>query len=207
MAYNGRPARLLFGGDGSAAMSGIAQDDNPELLFDYNQRFMEFIMASQPRNLLLIGGGVFTLPMAIRRQVSQMRIDAVEPDEKLIEVAKQFFGLYVSRRLHIIVGDGYSYLAVNRKRYDCIIVDAFDAIAVPESIISPDAITQMYCNLQPNGFVAMNVIAPGRSSAILRRYKTAYEKRFRYVAIFQADINEPLEKSQNFVIVARSITA
>jgi hypothetical protein len=42
--YNGRPARMLYGAKNSP-QSGIAFDDSPELLFDYNQRFLEIALS------------------------------------------------------------------------------------------------------------------------------------------------------------------
>ena len=48
VSYMGRPARLLYGGTHEAAQSGLALDDRPELLFDYNQRLLELYPNSAP---------------------------------------------------------------------------------------------------------------------------------------------------------------
>src|ERR1700752_3186245 len=61
--YSNRPARVLYSGrEFRTAQSGIALDDQDEMLFDYNQRFLELARGLEPKRALLIGGGAFTLP-------------------------------------------------------------------------------------------------------------------------------------------------
>lgn len=63
--YNDRPSRLLLSGDKGAPQSGLALDDQTELLFDYNQRLFEVALSLEPKSVLVIGGGAFTLPRAL----------------------------------------------------------------------------------------------------------------------------------------------
>src|SRR5205085_7261391 len=89
--YDGRPARVLYSGDAQAAQSGIATDHRPELLFDYNQRFLELAEGLNPSTVLIIGGGAGTLATALLNMKTITKIDIVEPDSMLTEFAYKYF--------------------------------------------------------------------------------------------------------------------
>src|SRR6476469_4412698 len=76
--YSGRPARVLYSGNHQAAQSGVAKDDNPDLLFDYNQRFIELVRGLLPKKILLIGGGALSLPKALLEEFPEVSLDVVE---------------------------------------------------------------------------------------------------------------------------------
>ena len=56
----------------------MAVDDNPLLLFDYNQRLFELVTNLRPKSLLLIGGGAYTLPSALLAALPKLEITVVE---------------------------------------------------------------------------------------------------------------------------------
>lgn len=202
--YNNRPARLLLGGDELSALSGIALDDKPELLFDYNQRFMELIADLQPQRVLLIGGGAYTLPIALMKKPLRASIDVVEPDALLEQIAVEFFGLVVDERLRIFHNDGYSFLQSNEELYDMIIVDAFDDLNVPTSLVTPQAVRLLHGSLEGEGVVAMNFIATYETptGSLVGDYWDKYVRVFDNVHIFQADGFYDLSQSQNFLLMA-----
>ncbi len=107
--YNGRPARILFG-DNASPQSGLALDDDPELLFNYNQRFLEIAISIQPRSALVIGGGAFTLPRALLDHFPNLKLDVVEVDPVLPPLARQFFGLPETERLMVYSQDGRQFI-------------------------------------------------------------------------------------------------
>jgi spermidine synthase len=151
MVYDGRSARVLFSGDRRAAQSGVATDDKPDLLFDYNQRMYELVTGIEPRRLLLIGGGMCTLPAALLADMLDIQIDVVELDDELEVVARRYFGIPDSSRLNIIHSDGLAYLASNQNRYDMIIVDAFTHDLAEPTLSSSDAIAHLTRSLNSGG--------------------------------------------------------
>lgn len=206
MVYDGRPARVLFSGSKVAAQSGIALDDKSDLLFDYNQRFMELTLALKPQKILLVGGGAYTFPTALLSVLPATSIDVVEIDEGLDEIAARFFGLDTGNpRLNIIHEDGYAYMATHRRRYDLILIDAFTQTAIPPDLISEEAGSSMYHNLKRKGVLAMNIIASyyGHNSMMLREVVAHWSHYFKAVTIYPADMNVPLWLPQNFVLVAQ----
>jgi hypothetical protein len=205
MIYDGRPARVLFSGNREAAQSGIALDGKPDLLFDYNQRFYEIVENLQPVRFLLIGGGVYTLPMAVRQRFPRLHITVVEPDAGLDDVAHRYFGWQPDELMTVIHSDGRAFIDATIERFDLILVDAFSHTSMPTSLATTQAIEQLKRCLVPNGAVAVNLISAyyGRGAELIRRQYSRYSRAFNYVEIFPA--NRSLLSfwlSQNFVLVA-----
>lgn len=202
--YDGRPARVIYSGDRIAAQAGIARDDDPELLFDYNQRFFELIAGLKPKRLLVIGGGVYTLPMAVLAAFPDIMVTAVEIDAELDAIATKFFGLKPDPRLHIIHMDGREFLNTNGTPYDMIVVDAFINVDVPRSLVTKEAAIQYHRNLRRGGIVAMNIISAyqGRNEILRRQYR-AFRAAFRRVEVYPAGKGYALTLPQNLLIIGQ----
>ena len=96
----------------------MARDDLPDLLFDYNQRLLEIVNSLYPKNILVIGGGAYTLPSAIITALPEVRVDVVELDPGLLALAKQYFGLPENDRMNIVHQDGRQFLEESSATYD-----------------------------------------------------------------------------------------
>ncbi|HSX36813.1 MAG TPA: fused MFS/spermidine synthase [Patescibacteria group bacterium] len=206
--YEGRAARVLYSGGTTSrtAQSGVARDDNPDLLFDYNQRFLELLESVAAKRLLLIGGGTYTLPMALLQKFPGLQIDVAELDPGLQDVAERFFGLKTSPRLNIIHSDGRQYLEQNTLAYDVILVDAFMDAAIPESLSGPGVVKQVYKNLSSTGVAAMNIISPyfGSGAGIIQGQIASYRQHFKAVDVYPAGrATFSLWLPQNLVLVAQ----
>lgn len=201
--YNGRPARVLYGSK-SSPQSGVARDDEPELLFDYNQRFLEMIMSRQPKKLLVIGGGAFMLPIAAFHRFPRMQIDVVEIDQLLVKLSRDFFDLPNDKRLGVYVGDGAEYVAATKERYDMIILDAFSGYTIPHHLLEREALTRYKQRLTKDGIIAVNFISEYKPS----RYRLAHElvesfgNTFSHLALCQADADYPRGEEQNMLLIA-----
>lgn len=156
--YDGRPARLLYSGYRAAVQSALALDEHTDLLFDYNQRFFELVSAINPRSVLIIGGGAYTLPLEIVQQLPHTYVDVVEIDPGLDTIAERFFGLKPDKRLNILHEDGRAYLNSTGKTYDVILIDAFSHTVMPKSLITIEAVKHVYRSLARGGVAAVNII-------------------------------------------------
>ncbi len=203
--YDSRPARVLYSGDRQAAQSGIAKDDKPDLLFDYNQRMFELVSNLVPERLLLIGGGVGTLPQALLKIMPDIHIDMVEPDSGLIDLAYRYFGLPVDDRLHIYTTGGRAFLRGHATRYDMILVDAFTHTTIPKELKTKEAFGAYAKHLRRGGTFAMNVISGyyGPSSRVLREVYAGAMGNFAAVDVFLASRGYTLWLPQNFVLTGQ----
>lgn len=205
VTYAGRPARVLYSGD-DAAQSGVALDDGRELLFDYNQRFLELLRGLAPKRVLLIGGGAFTFPAALQREMPDVRLDVVELDPMLLAVAVTYFDFKPAAQTHVYLGDGADYLKRAAVKYDGILVDAFVHAKVP-LVFQTGLIARQYRRLlTSDGLVAMNIIGDyygHHESSALHRQIAAFRRAFQDVQIFPASQHLSLWLPQNFVIVGQ----
>lgn len=193
--YNGRKARVLYSG-GRTPQSGLAQDDDPELLFEYNQRFMEIVESIRPASVLLIGGGTFTLPKALLERFHDIKIDAVEIDQLLPQLAEKYFDLPNDPRLNIIVGDGRDYINECQIKYDMIIIDAFSKYDIPTSLFAIEAVREYSRCLNKNGIIAMNFISRYHTykTTLAHRLVATFQAVFSTVDLYPSDFitkNEP----------------
>lgn len=203
MIYNDRPARMLFG-DSNSPQSGLAKDDNQELLFDYNQRFLEIMMGLQPKRALVIGGGVMMLPAAAISLFPRMTIDVVEIDETLVSLAKEYFDLPTDPRLRIHVGDGLEFVSSSRTKYDMIIFDAFHGYSVPSHLVDQNAAAAYRTSLSRKGILAINFISefsidePSLAHSVVESFSSS----FKNIELYQSDPEDELGHEQNLLLVA-----
>jgi spermidine synthase len=202
--YNGRAARVLYTNNRLAAQSGVALDGINELLFDYNERFMEVARAIKPRRILQIGGGAFTLPTTLKKEFKKAVIDVIEIDKGLIDISRKYFDLVTDDHLIIYVGDGAKIIDKLTDKYDLIIIDVFNEATIPEDIQNSNFVNKVAKRLSDNGVMAMNIISAyyGPRNHVLNNLIKLYEDRFSYVKAFPAGTDLNLWLSQNFVLTA-----
>ncbi len=200
--YNGRPARLLLSGD-AAPQSGQALDDDPELLFDYNQRFMEIALSSKVQSILVIGGGAFTLPRALAERFQNVQIDVVEIDPLLPQLASRYFGLGRYHNLNIVIADGREYIDRTQSSYDLIIIDAFNEFEIPSALLTSQAAARYAELLTPKGIIAINFIADyGNRTSLAHRLIATFREPFNSLELYSVDRLYRPRYEQNFLLVA-----
>lgn len=203
MDYDGRPSRLLYGTQ-SSPQSGVALDGEPELLFDYNQRFMEIIYTLQPSRILMLGGGVMTLPVAIRTRFPDSHIDVIEINPSLPALAEQYFKYEPSTSIRVTVDDAVSFMASCQDKYDVIIVDAFDGRQVVEALFCAAMAERYSACLHSDGVLLANIISryntwrPTLAKTVLNDFGTV----FQHVELYPADGTAPQRSEQNFIVAA-----
>lgn len=201
--YNGRMSRILYGSN-NTPQSGLAMDDDPELLFDYNQRFLEIAQSTQPEAILIIGGGAMTLPTALSRQLPQTTIDVVEIDSLLPQLAADYFGFRQSERTAVIISDGVEYMQRCTKKFDMIIVDAFSGDEVVTALFSASIAAEYQRCLAEDGIVVVNFISKyhTRHRVLTHDVIDGFQSVFNVVTIYPADHDEPRREEQNLILVA-----
>jgi spermidine synthase len=83
-----------------------------------------------------------------------LEVDNVEIDPDIITVAKKYFGFNGS----VVLDDGRHYAINSKKKYDLIIIDAFNGFAVAQFLLSKEAFMEMKNILNPGGILAVNTV-------------------------------------------------
>jgi spermidine synthase len=132
-----------------------------------------------PRSALLIGLGAGSLTKFIHHHLPQTRVTVVEIEPQVIAVARQFFKLPPEdARLKIVVADGVDYVASHKRRFDCILVDGFDAQARAGGLDTESFYAGCRRLLTEQGLLAVNLFGKKRGYASsIARLNTAFDDR------------------------------
>ncbi|MBB6091763.1 spermidine synthase [Povalibacter uvarum] len=119
----------------------------------------------QPRSVLVIGLGGGTLPRALVRLLPDVSIDSVEIDPAVVRVAEKYFDFSPSERSRVAEQDGRVFVkrAIReRRRYDLIMLDAFDHEYIPEHLLTQEFLREVKSLLAPDGVLAANTFSSSR---------------------------------------------
>lgn len=167
-------------------------------LFDYYQENTD--------NVLLIGGAAYTYPSYYLENFKEKKIDVVEIDPKMTELAQKYFNLDINNsNLTIYHEDGRRFLNTSNNKYDCILVDAFKGLNVPFQLTTVEALENEKRLLNDDGIIISNIFSAleGENSKFLRNEYTTYKKIFDNVKIFKVDLgSDDNTEMQNYILVA-----
>ena len=165
-------------------------------LFEYYNKESE--------SALMIGGAAYTYPMHYLKKYEDKKIDVVEIDEKMAQIAEDEFGLDKNNpNLGLITQDGRSYLNYNEKKYDTIFIDAFKGLTVPFELTTYEAMQKVYNNLNENGTVITNIISSveGDDSDFIKYEYSTYKAVFDDVKVFKVNPKHENNEEQNLILV------
>lgn len=166
------------------------------MVMNYPRMMMgSLFMNPEPRTVLVIGLGGGTLPRALEQILPQVRIDVVEIDPAVVRVAGEYFDFKANDRVRVIEADGRVYVkrAIREeKRYDLIMLDAFDHEYIPEHLLTQEFLREVKTLLAPGGVLAANTFS---SSRLYDHESTTY------ASVFGAYFNL---KRENRVILYRN---
>jgi spermidine synthase len=119
---------------GSVTIQSSMRIENPfHLELDYTQAMsMAALFLDNPKEILCIGLGGGTMPKFFYRFFTKAKLTILELNPKVIQIAKHFFKLPVSKRFNILQGDGIQYIKKIDKKYDLLMSDAFEDFGLPE---------------------------------------------------------------------------
>jgi spermidine synthase len=159
------------------------------------------------QSALVLGGAALTLPVAFSRWRPDMRIDVVEIDPVVTELAEEYFTY--SRvdypNIRVIHDDARVYLRESTKAYDLIYLDVFDHLGtMPWTVVTVEAFTEMADDLEPDGLFMANVISPldGPGVAFLERLEATLDEVFPWWVIYPATPEADVLSMQNLIVVA-----
>jgi spermidine synthase len=136
------------------------------IVMNYPQMMLGALFVKpEPQSVLIIGLGGGTIPRALREVVPQARIDVVEIDPAVVKVARRYFDLGNSNALNVIEADGRVLVKRalrEQKRYDLIMLDAFDHEYIPEHLLTREFLQEVKSLLTPGGVLAANTFSSSR---------------------------------------------
>ncbi len=202
-AHSGRTLRVMKINNENS--SGIFPGST-ELAFGYLRfydMFEHFVPSAQ--DTLMIGGAGYTYATYYLDRHVEKRMDVVEIDPAMAELARTHFDLPVSDRLHIFHQDGRVFLNTTKKEtYDVVLGDAYASFyTLPFQLTTVESTRLIYDALRDGGAAFINIIASieGDTGKFLRAEYATFRSVFPYVYIFPVRVQDP-GALQNVMLVA-----
>ena len=113
----------------------------------------------EPLDILILGLGTGTFAYQTNHYYDNINghanIDGVEIDSKIVSLARKYFDLPENVNVHI--NDGRAYMNSNKKKYDIIMVDAYQDITIPFQMSSIEFFRLVEKSLNPGGIMVVNM--------------------------------------------------
>lgn len=116
------------------------------------------MMLDEPQaahDMLILGMGTGTYATQCRRYFDSMDIAGVEIDEKITALAHEYFAL--DPDIPVTTYDGRAFLAGTDRKYDVIMVDAYQDITIPFQMSTQEFFKTVQSHLTENGVMVVNM--------------------------------------------------
>ena len=144
--------------------SSVDPYDPEYLYYRHEHTQMEFLRlartgAAEPK-ALVIGGGGYTFPRYAVEMMPEARVDVVEIDPKVTQVARDYLGLKDYPGLQAIHMDGRQFVAEKAQpgSYDLVIQDAVNDLSVPAHLMTKEYNDAVKASLKPGGAYLLTII-------------------------------------------------
>lgn len=144
---------VLFG-----VQSIMKKDDSlTGMYYDYALAapLMAGIGAKESADILVLGMGTGTYAKQCMKYFDNVTVEGVEIDEKITKLAGEYFELPDS--VDVITYDGRAYLQAVDRKYDVIMVDAYQDITIPFQMSSNEFFTLVKDHLREDGIMVVNM--------------------------------------------------
>ena len=169
---------------GSITIQSSMRLDNPyHLELDYTQAMsMAALFLENPKEILCIGLGGGTMPKFFYRLFAKTKLTILELNPKVIQIAKHFFKLPISKRFNILQGDGIQYIKDVDKKYDLLISDAFEDYGLPDEFCTISYFESCRNVLSEKGVFMINLFGSDPKTPLYRdRINLVYDQQVLYV--------------------------
>ncbi|MCR4792157.1 MAG: fused MFS/spermidine synthase [Lachnospiraceae bacterium] len=125
-------------------------------------------VTNDPLDILILGMGTGTFAVQCERFFPGCSITGVEIDDKITDLAHEYFGL--SEDIEVVTYDGRAFLEADDEKYDVIMVDAYQDITIPFQMSSSEFFTLVKSHLKDNGVMVMNMNMHGDGETDITTY-------------------------------------
>lgn len=161
------------------------------------------LMSLGGRDILILGNGTGTYAAACLKYYDGVRIEGVEIDQKITDLARKYFDM--PEEVEVTAYDGRAYLRACGKTYDVIMVDAFRDLTVPAQMSSREFFEEVKNALAEGGVMVVNLNLRGGEEESVRTYLSdTIASVFPYVVTYDVgQVNQELFASTDPEMVSR----
>jgi len=170
------------------------------LVFNYTKLLFSSLLITpqDPENILIIGLGGGTMSNTLHQLYPKARIENVEIDPAVIDVAREYFAFFENDIVTSKAQDGRIFMkraAIKKQKYDWIILDAFNGDYIPEHLMTKEFLEEAKQLLSENGVLSANTFSVSK----LYKHESA-----TYKAVFGDFFNVSNNKNSNRIILTSS---
>jgi spermidine synthase len=185
---DGNLRSLMFVRDsGQEVIETIVDLNQPHrLLLEYTRyMFLSYTLKPRQERVLIVGLGGGAMVHFLTRYDPQVKVDVVEIDPAVVQVAEEYFGVRSQGNVNIITADAFKYLAQSQVPYDVIYMDAFlkpsgdtDTTGVPLKLKQVQFYRSLSRTLAPDGLVVFNINPHGGLREDLKTISSAFPQTY-----------------------------
>ncbi|HVT80130.1 MAG TPA: fused MFS/spermidine synthase [Phycisphaerae bacterium] len=153
--------QLIFDGkfDGTDAIqSEMDKVDQNALTLSYAQHMIcSLPLVAKPRRILIVGLGGACIERYLYNLLPDAKIETVELDPEVANVARKYFNLKEDARQVVHIGDGRKFIDESKDKYDFIMLDAFSATSIPYMLSTREFLEHCREHLTDGGILAANL--------------------------------------------------
>jgi predicted membrane-bound spermidine synthase len=203
---DGRLVRELWQNGSSSSAEYVDTGSPAHRYVDASGLILEPVM-DDVESMLVLGGAALSLPVAFSRWKPEMRIDVVEIDPVVTELAAEYFayGKADYPNIHVVHEDARVYVRDSEDLYDLIYLDVFEhLLTIPWTMVTVEAFTEFADRLEPGGLLVANVLSPlsGPGVGFLQRLRATAVEVFEEVQVYVTDSEVDRAAIQNLIVVA-----
>ena len=120
------------------------------------------------RSVMILGMGSGTYASYCVRYFPGVKVQGAEIDQKIADIATEYFGLPGS--VEVAVEDGRAYLTASQEQFDVIMVDAYQDITIPFQLSSVEFFTEVQRHLKPGGVMVVNLNMTSAQDGSINQY-------------------------------------
>ncbi len=140
------------------------------MYYDYAMAaaYMSGINDKDEVSILILGNGTGTYATQCERYFDNVKIEGVEIDQKITNLAVEYFEL--PEDVKVTTYDGRAYLNAIDEKYDIIMVDAYQDITIPFQMSSVEFFTLVKDHLKDDGVMVVNMNMRGNGEGSINQY-------------------------------------
>ncbi len=117
--------------------------------------YMAGVYEKAEGDILILGLGSGTYASQCTEYLENVNIEGVEIDKEIVDLSKRYFSLPES--VSVSVNDARAYLAFSDKKYDVIMVDAYQDITIPFQMSTVEFFSLVREHLNEDGVMVVNM--------------------------------------------------
>lgn len=146
----------------------MKEDSLTGLYYDYAMLAPVMADIEPGAELLVLGMGTGTYAEQCMDYFDGLKVEGVEIDEKITNLAKEYFAL--PEEAQVTTYDGRAYLGAVDKKYDVIMVDAYQDITIPFQMSSVEFFSMVKEHLKENGVMVVNMNMHSQEKGNINEY-------------------------------------